>query len=122
MLPRRKNQLWGTGATGRPSQKEFEGSRLQGKLLEQKQWSQGADMIKEEAREPDESKKEFERRRMQGKHREQEQESQGTLPRRKNQVRGTGDTGPPPQKEFDRSRMQGKNLNQEQEPPNDLRH
>ena len=53
---------------------------------------------------------------MQGKHREQEQESKGKLPRRKDQVRGTGDTGPPPQKEFDRIRMQGKNLEQEQEP------
>ena len=72
-------------------------------------------MIKEEAQEPDESKKEFERSRMQGKHLEQEQESQRVLPRRKNQVRGMGATGPPPQKDFGRNRLQGKHMEQNQE-------
>ena len=72
-------------------------------------------MSKEDAQEPDESKKEFERSRVQGKHREQEQESQGTLPRMKNQVRGTGATGPPPQNGFGRNRLQGKHMEQNQE-------
>ena len=52
---------------------------------------------------------------MQGKHREQEQEFQRMLPRRRNQGRGMGATGPPPQKDLGRDRLQGKHRKQEQE-------
>ena len=43
---------------------------------------------------------ELDRSRLQGKNLEQEQESQKGIPRRKNQIRGTGATRPPSQKEF----------------------